>query len=169
MTLPVGHALLSTPSTFQIKSDRKELIKSLSELVADRNNHAAHYLRVEKAMDLLGDLRAAEAADVLVENIGFPEVMPGDAPVHLGLLTGFGRMTLRERLPAIRALIQIGEPCVDRVIAKMLATPNVTEYEACVIVLKSMEATTTAQKVKRAIEVAPPELRDRLIRSFGKR
>jgi ATP-dependent helicase YprA (DUF1998 family) len=76
-------------------------------------------------METLGMLRAVEGIDVLTEHIAFP-MHPETWDVTARRTSGYATKVapgyehrLAERFPAVRALIEIGEPCIPQVIAKL--------------------------------------------------
>lgn len=103
------------------------------ELIAVIRNHVSDPARqasVEAAMRILGRMRAAEAAEVLVSYIGFPQVAPYD-PRAAGPEVAGGR----RHWPAAQALVEIGQPCVAHTMAKLHETGHITEQRACLAVL----------------------------------
>jgi len=162
-----GDKELRSKAYGKLLKDRSILIEKLCAFVAEPKNHSTHRATVSDAISLLGKLRAIEAAEVLVENIGFPDVMPPDADAQPEVIFSFGRLRpVEERLPAIAALIEIGEPSVDRVIKKMLTTGNLVEYSSCVAVLKGLDTPSIRAKVERVMPTASADRRAMLKRSF---
>jgi hypothetical protein len=88
--------------------------------------------------------------EALVSNIGFPVVSresDPDVPRHVGM-GDFGKP-----LPAVDALIKIGEPCLIRIIKKIGEADHVTEHKACLRVLLALQGReTTEAMMKDALE-----------------
>jgi hypothetical protein len=119
----------------QLIAARKRLIKQLIEIITEEQNRRGKRAVVNSAMLVLGEMRAVEAVDVLVEYIGFPELIaPGWATPHQ--IGGMGRGT--HRLPAVDALIKIGEPCLDAVMGKLAGTESGLAQKACLRVLRGL-------------------------------
>ena len=146
----------------QDSQDRRDLIRRLSILVSSQTGEDP----VRDAILLLRKQKTTEGIDLLVENIGFPEIAPDGARRRVRM--GTSRVgPAKNRLPAVGALIEIGPPCADRVITKMLTTENVTQLEACVAVLQGLDQhPSVRQKLDRAMSDAPRELRARIKRAM---
>jgi hypothetical protein len=148
-----------------ILEERRELISQLSAIVSDPQNHVRHSYSVEQAMSVLGELRAPEATKVLVTYIGFPHVPHPEAGEYPGPPFSGGQLnkTIEQLLPAVPALIKIGEPCVDEVIKKLSTTDNLLEIKACQTVLKKLNQPPSVRaRLERAIEGAAPRKREQL-------
>ena len=155
----------------QILAERKAMTSELSAIVADPENHVYRAESVRKAMELLGELRALEGIEVLVTYIGFPWVHHPDAGEYPGPPTGGknkpplkgspGASKWRaEQFPAIGALINIGEPCIDAVITKLSTTDNVLEHRVCTAVLKNLQQhPSVREKLQQAIPKVLPRKR----------
>jgi hypothetical protein len=150
-----------------ILQERTELISQLSAIISDSQNHVRRPDAVEKAMSLLGEFRAPEASKVLVTYIGFPCVKhpeAGEYPRASGsreLRSAVG--AIERLLPAVPALMKIGEPCIDEVIKKLSTADHVLEIKACQTVLKNLnEPPSVRAKLERAIEGAAPRKREQL-------
>lgn len=146
-TQPEGPAvkrLLSTAPDTREKAQqellaaRTKLISELIEIVADKQNYIQIATRdsVRRAMFILGEMRAIEATEVLVANIGFPDVLPRGAqewpfasPPHT-----IASCPLKT-WPAVEALIKIGEPSCKLVLDKLATTTSSSEDGACIRVL----------------------------------
>ncbi|MEQ8785782.1 MAG: hypothetical protein RIC55_05765 [Pirellulaceae bacterium] len=147
--------------------DRKELIKQLCAVVAEPTNCSGRPEAVRGAITLLGELRAKEAVDVLVDHLAFPDVAPkGAGPPRL-VTDARDLYPTRDRLPAIKALIAIGEPGVDRLVEKLASPRNHVEFEACLIVLKALEKPSVRAKVRGVSMNAAPARRRIIEQSFG--
>jgi len=148
-----------------ILEERRELISQLSAIISDPQNHVRRGNAVEKAMFLLGEFRAPEAIKVLVTYIGFPYVNHPGGGQYPGPLETTGTISkpIEELLPAIPALIKMGEPCIDEVIKKLSTADHVLEIKACQTVLKKVnEPPSVRTKLERAIEGAAPRKREQL-------
>ena len=147
------------------------MTSELSKIVADPENHVYRSESVRKAMSCLGELRALEGIDVLVTYIGFPWVHHPDAGEYPGRRVGGKNKPplkgspqaskwLKQQLPAIPALINIGEPCIDAVILKLCNTDSILEHKACTAVLKELQQhSSIRQKLQEAIPRVLPRRR----------
>jgi hypothetical protein len=136
---------------------RKELLTNLMEakgvliqIVSNVENQRRKEDSVSQAIFILGEMRSVEAIEALVSNIGFPVVSresDPDVPRHVGM-GDFGKP-----LPAVDALIKIGEPCLIRIIKKIGEADHVTEHKACLRVLLALKGReTTEAMMKDALE-----------------
>lgn len=148
----------------QIFEERAKLISQLTVLISDPDNHVHRPASVETAMWILARLRAPEGVNVLVTYIGFPDVHHPQADEYPGIVTGgMFNKTTRQRLPAIGALIHIGEPCVDEVVKKLWTTDGGLEADACVEVLKELSQRPSVRaKLQSAIQRSAPRKRESL-------
>jgi hypothetical protein len=89
---------------------------------------------VTRAMYALGELRATQSVDVLVRYIGFPLNQP--ELLHMG--SGLMRKGIRKSCPATDALIRIGDPAVNPVIARLAETDSMIEMRAGLSVLVAL-------------------------------
>jgi len=161
-------------ATQQIYEERKTMTSELSAIVADPENHVHRPESVRDAMRCLGQLRALEGIEVLVTYIGFPHVHHPDAGEYPRLTGGQNRPEFRapierlaRRLPAIGALISIGEPCIDAVITKLSTTDNILEHKACTVVLKKLQQhPSVREKLQQAIPKVLPRKRFALERAL---
>ena len=153
----------------QILQERKNMTSELSAIVADPENHVYRPESVRNAMLCLGQLRALEGIEVLVTYIGFPWVHHPDAGEYPGPRGGGKNKPplkgspeaskwLKQQCPAVPALINIGEPCIDAVIGKLSTTENF-EHRLCTLVLKELQQhPSVREKLQQAIQKAlPPE------------
>jgi len=123
----------------ELITSRKDLITQLIDIIKEKENRIKNQASVRAAMFILGEMRAVEAVQVLVDHIGFPQVyeytgesIPVDAEggmLHRGI-KGF-----QKTYPAVKALIKIGEPCFSDLISKLSSTDHMTEKKACLGVL----------------------------------
>jgi hypothetical protein len=131
----------------ELLAARAKLIADLSGIIRDHENQRHRTAAVHSAMFILGEMRAPEAAEVLAEYIGFPQVLPPGR----GILVIPGGMGRRWR-PAAEALIKIGAPCVPAVVDKLAHTDNSDEGEACLAVLDALrKRDSVSQVLEKAI------------------
>lgn len=149
----------------QKPQDRRDLIRKLSILVSGQTGEDP----VRDAILLLRRQETNEAIDLLVQNIGFPETAPDGARRRMRMGTSqLG--PVKDRLPGIAALLEIGPACADRVITKLLTTDNVVQFKACVAVLQGLDhQPSVREKLKRAMSDTPRELRARVERAMETR
>ncbi len=159
----------------ELLTAQSELVAQLSKNIADHANGDASHEGVKETMYVLGELRSVEAIDVLVEHIGFPFIHYPER-VDSGRRARHARplrwKPLEADLPAIRALVNIGPPCISPVVKKLAATDNKTEYDACEIVLRAIDwgAPKGQPRIKEAMDwayttTADPERRNQLSRT----
>jgi hypothetical protein len=128
----------------EILTARTELVTELSQIVREFSNHATgEKCPAHDAMRLLGDLRASEGIDVLVERIGFPfvrypEAVDGPEPGGIIQLNTPGHY-LQDYLPAINALRSIGKACIFPVAKKWALSSSRIERNACEAVLCGLD------------------------------
>jgi len=148
----------------QIFEERAKLISQLTALISDPENHVRRPASVQTAMWILARLRAPEGVNVLVTYIGFPLVRHPEAPEHPRLVTGgMFNKTIGQLLPAVPALIRIGEPCVEQVVNKLATADSVLEIKACQTVLKELSCRRSVRaKLEKAIKGAHPRKRAQL-------
>lgn len=140
----------------ELVAARKVLVGDLVAIIKEKKNRLRKRASVEAAMFVLGEMRAVEAVEVLVDHIGFPYVHEGGgyAPLeveggmwHKGL-KGIGRI-----YAAAQALIKIGEPCIESIMNKLSVTEGMNERLACFGVLVDLKGEATGQSMlKDAIE-----------------
>lgn len=147
----------------RIAQERQEVVARLVAIVSDEANYERHFAAVHDAMSLLGKLRAREGIDALVEHIGFPEVMPeGNARPDLVVGLFREKQGEEEAFPAVGALANIGEPCIDAVIAKLSTTENPAEIASCLLVLKRLDRPPVEARLRQAAERAKGDGKRRL-------
>jgi len=141
------------PARDELVAARKQLIGELIAIIEEKENRIGKQASVRAAMYVLGEMRAVEAIDVLVEYIGFPRVMGVGEPVVTDVSASMLSHNLkdtREIYPAVDALIKIGEPCLDTVVAK-LGSP--VSIRACLAVLVGLRGRDfTVETLTAAIE-----------------
>ena len=124
----------------ELITTRKHLIDGLIKIVNQKENRIKREASVRAAIIVLGEMRAMEAVELLVDNIGFPYVMEPLSEPRPGPPAGMGTIRpglngIQKTYPAIGSLLKIGEPCLNAVINKMASTENVNEQKACLGVL----------------------------------
>ena len=135
----------------ELVASRKTLIGQLIQIIEDKENRVYNKTSVQTAMYILGEMRALEAIDVLVEQLGFPFTENGGVTVmHGGMM--FQRLEDAGRMyPGVDALIKIGEPCLDAVLAKQKSpVRRATPYVAVMVALRGRE--WTAQTLKATMQ-----------------
>jgi hypothetical protein len=145
--------------------ERAERIKELAAVAVSADRESVPKIGVA-ARDAIQRLVNEETLALLVEQIGYPDVSPPgiDKPRARG---GFSQLgPVAARLPAVAALIEIGEPCVDRVIDKLLTTANDTEFKACIAVLQGIDKPAVKDKLDRAMKDVPATLRTRVTQAI---
>ncbi len=141
----------------ELLTARKDLIARLINIVDEKENRLTRRASVRATIFILGEMRAVEAVQVLVDHIGFPQVyeytgesIPVDAEggmLHRGI-KGF-----QKTYPAVKALIKIGEPCLSDLISKLSSTDHMTEEKACLGVLVSLrQRDSVIEMLKDAIK-----------------
>lgn len=134
----------------ELVASRKTLIGQLIQIIEDKENRVYNTTSVQTAMYILGEMRALEAIDVLVEQLGFPHTAEGGLTVMQGGMM-FQRLKDAGRMyPGVNALVKIGEPCLDAVVAKLKSPVIVTPYVAVLVQLRgrdwTVETLTTAME-----------------------
>lgn len=119
---------------------RKNLISGLIKIVEQKENRIKKDASVRAAIFVLGEMRAVEAIELLVDNIGFPYVKEPWSEPRPGPPAGMGTIRpglsgIQKTYPAVGALVKIGEPCLCHVIDKLSSTGGVSEQKACLGVL----------------------------------
>jgi len=154
----------------ELLAARADLISALVSIVGDEENQPARPESVRAAMFILGEMRAREAIEVLVANIGFPDTLPPPAePGRTRIMGTHFLHTIRsrplEQRPAVEALTKIGEPCLQPIIDKLATTGDVREIAACIRVLTELRDDDSASLLlAHAIAQGPDhETRQRLL------
>lgn len=156
----------------ELLATRKDLTGRLISIIEDKKNLQKKQASVEAAMFVLGEIRAVEAIEVLVDHIGYPYVLesPGGqySAIVTGGRTGRGLKGMQKVCPAVPALIKIGEPCLNGVISKLASTDNTLECRACLSVLVGLrERESVIEILDKAIgKEKEAERRDRLHKSL---
>lgn len=157
--LPLPSALTSLDAgvrgaaTEQLRSHYRALVRTLTLFVDDKRAREEHPAAVADAMTLLGELRAADAVDVLAENMTFTLAVP------------FRLLGLQD-YPAAYALAQIGPPAAP-VLLSVIATEgeSVQRTRLACNCLRQMDGwQITVLRLRLAAEKEQePERRDRLL------
>jgi hypothetical protein len=149
------------PEQVRNAHDRAECIKTLSEvtMLAGRNKLSNNAQVLHNAIQRLA---SAEAIELLVEQIGYPDVDPPGIDRQPARMSFSQLGPFAMRLPAVAALIEIGEPSVDRVIAKLLTTKSDIEFNACIVVIQRIDKPSAKKKLDRALAEVPSELKARV-------
>lgn len=149
-------------------------VAALKELIRDKDNFMHHTKSVEASIGLLGEMRAVEAVDLLIDVIRYPECAHPDAKSveeiactlrsrrgRGSLSTGFG--PIKDEYPAVRALIRIGEPCLDKVIERIANQNSTGARDPLVVVLKGLKPHAPVRKrIEDAITAASGHRRENL-------
>ncbi len=157
--------LLSNEPTTRLQAQqellaaRTDLISQLIGIVDSEENQQTRRESVRATMFILGEMRATQAVSVLVQYIAFadePTVVTA-APYRLGSRP-------LEQMPAVQALVKIGEPCLKAVINKLATTYHVTEQKCCIRVLIELRErdAASAMLVDAIAEEADLKKRERL-------
>jgi len=93
-------------------AEYRGLVDGLIAIVAKKRKKYEEYDEKLLAVQLLGEMRAVEAVDVLLDNIRF--CPPQDIPER-GLETGY---------PCVFALIRIGKPCTPGILKRLGRKPD---------------------------------------------
>ena len=153
----------------RILMQTKTTVSQLAAIIDDPENHVHNSGAVQDAMRTLGALHATEGIDILIAYIGFPLVHHPKAPEYPQSVDGgtFGK-PIEQLFPAVGALIEIGDPCVPRVIKKLGETKSVLEERACIAVLRRLSARPSVrEQLLKAIKRAPPERRENLSKALA--
>jgi hypothetical protein len=129
----------------ELISARRDLIRQLKHIIEDPNNRAYKRSSVRAAMVILGEMRALEAINLLVEHIGWPKLHKPGEPFFPVAINGGDMVTTLpsyRRWPAVDALVRIGEPSVDPVFRKLVdirPEPELKAYLSVLIWLRDRE------------------------------
>lgn len=148
-----------------IIGERKMITKELITLIRDKKNWLRHPDSVRRAMHTLGEMRATEGIDVLVEHVIYPLTFELDTAPGL---VGGNRLTDKsasELFPAVNALVAIGEPTVDAIVKRIPKTDSWQELAAYSSVLGKLEKRANVrERLDRAVQTAPASRRNGLQR-----
>ncbi len=98
----------------QMVAQHEALIAGLTELMDEPEDWQRNWDAARAAAFLLGELRATQAVPVLARFVDFGH---RDPVAHLS--EGPAWADYLWRMPAVRALVQIGEPCLDAVVQRI--------------------------------------------------
>ena len=140
----------------RILEEQRNLIAQLSAIISDPDNHAHRSNAVAKAMAILGESRSRVGQGFgNLHRVSLCATIPmlANIPTQHSGWESFNK-TIEQLLPAVPALISIGEPCVDEVIKKLATTDDgVYEAKACEAVLKKLsQRPSVRSKLERALE-----------------
>ncbi len=157
----------------QIVNERANIISQLTNIIPDPKNHLYRKPSVCKAMSILGELRATEGTKVLADNIAFPRLIHPEAEEEGGLDFDGGMandsIESLSLLPAVKALINIGEPCIDDVIRKLSTADYPLEIKACKIVLGELDRPLAVREgLEKALEGDAQQNREQLLKMLGR-
>ncbi|GAH57113.1 unnamed protein product, partial [marine sediment metagenome] len=150
----------------------RNVVAGLIAIIDEKENRVRKPASVYAAMTVLGEMRAIEAVDVLVGHIGFPHVYEGEPmPIFGGMgMMHDGLKGIERAYPAVRPLIQIGEPCIGEVLRKLSRSDQRGERMACLGVLLGLrDQPLVVEMLKEAIENESDSIkRDRLQRGLNR-
>jgi hypothetical protein len=126
-----------------LSKERADLIKQLTAFIKDNAHSQRNFGKVKDVMGALGDIRATESMNVLLQHIGYPFTAEVDDSTDKVGITIF----IDARLPATEALIAMGDQSVDPVIEKLSATDHPIETEACIIVLRHLRTRYIRERI----------------------
>jgi len=153
----------------EILAERKALVQSLIDILESEEYEPGKDFALQAAMEILGEMRAVEAVPLLAANIGFPHVLASGVEPVAGMTVlqvyMFGNTPL-ERMPAVHALVKIGEPAIPKVLAKLAQTGDSTESKHCLRVLLELKGTEgTAALLGKSIVREPDRQKRRRLQS----
>lgn len=152
----------------QILSERDILVAALISTIREEDNRFKRPNSVRRAMRLLGQLRAPDGVDVLIEHIGFPILAEFGTPrggTGGGYLVG---KSPSELFPAVNALIVIGEPSIQPIIKRIADEDGVVERRAYIEVLRELEKRTAIrERFAQEIEKSSGRCEERLRHALG--
>lgn len=144
------------------------MIAELMSTIRDEDNRLQRPDSVDRAMRLLGQLRAPEGVDVLIENIGFPILAEFGTPMGgTGPLALIGKSPA-ELFPAVNALTRIGEPAVGPILKRIAHEDGVVERRALIAVLRELEnRTAVRERIVQEVEKSSGRCEERLRHALG--
>lgn len=146
-----------------ILNERNIVVSKLIQIIREEDNRSMRPVSVDRAMRLLGELRAPEGVNVLIENIGFPILFEFGTPRG-----GTGGNSLvgkspAELFPAVNALIAIGEPAIGPILKKIANDDAVVERRALIAVLRELDKKTAIRdQFVREVEKSSGRSQERL-------
>jgi len=152
----------------EIIKERTSTVAELVRMIRDEENRLQRPDSVDRAMRLLGELRATEGIDVLIEHMGFPILAEFGTPMGI---TGGGYLVGKspaELFPAVNALIAIGEPSVGPILKRIAENDSVVERRAFVAVLRELEKRTAIrEQFVREVTKSSGRPKERLQHALG--
>jgi hypothetical protein len=152
----------------QIIKDRNIMVMKLVALIREEDNRFKRPDSVDRAMRLLGEMRAPAGVDILVEHIGFPILAEFGTP--RGGTGGKSQMgkSPADLFPAVNALIAIGQPSIEPILKKIANDDDVVARRAYIEVLRELENRTAIRKrFVREIEKFSGRPQERLRHALG--
>ena len=155
-------------ATEAIIAERRGLIAELREIIENRTVGDRESSRItESAIRLLGQIRAAEAVPVLVDELTFPTPYAEN---------GGPALAIRDALPSVAALIEIGSPSIEPLLSKAEGSDDsvVTTCTAFILdQILGMDAAIAVIDVRIAAEQDPEvsrrlrNIRHRIVKRIG--
>jgi hypothetical protein len=135
-----------------ILAAREKTIDALLGFLQERGREGMDTDSVRRAIYLLGEIRATKASYHLVDIIAFPFMNAKAENPEPGPSVGMGILGKKaeEVLPAVEALIKIGQPCLPDILQKIGSTTNIIEVKACLRVLIVLNGTAHAKEMLEA-------------------
>jgi hypothetical protein len=150
----------------EIIAGRKRTISALLDVVEDSSTNDHH--SVALAIFCLGEMRAVESINVLVEKIVFPYGGQGwGHPKFGGYSAGVEARSVREWYVAVDALLKIGEPCIPSIINRLSMANTRRENDACkALLLLLRSASEVEAMISKAILEEPDPQKQNNLRKF---
>ncbi len=147
----------------ELLTARTDLISQLISIVDSEQNHQTRRESVRATMFILGEMRAMQAVSVLVKYVAFAD----ERTVRTAWTDRLGSRPLSQ-MPAVQALVKIGEPCLKAIISKLATTYDVREQAACIRVLIKLRErdAASAMLVEAAAKEQNTKKRERLHNSL---
>ena len=120
-----------------ILARRTNDIFELVEIIKDPKNEQKIDV-VKRAIFCLGELRAVEATNALIDRLIYPYDKPILDEWTIGHNARAETRSVEEWYPAAAALIKIGRPCLPSVLAKVSQTDDGTEIAVCSHILNTL-------------------------------
>lgn len=152
----------------QIIKERSIVVAELISAIRDKENRLQRPDSVDRAIRLLGELRAREGVETLIEHVGFPVLAEFGTPMGI---TGGGYLVGKspsELFPAVNALIRIGEPTIGPILERIADNDSVVERRAFVAVLRELEKRTAIrEQFVREVTKSSGRPKERLQHALG--
>jgi len=140
-------------------AERAALVAQLTAMINEQQDWEERSGQAKAAAYLLGEMRAVEAVPALVESINLERAGDGSmVPAPLAPVSFAELWTL----PAVQALVKIGEPCLDAVMSRLRGDgpgptqPGVGPY--CLRVLVELRGVQGAAETLVAAITAEPDV-----------